>query len=327
MSDVEPKRRRTRTKDSRKRGYCFTYNNPRTGFEFFLELVFGESQAKYLVYQLETGESGTPHVQGYIFWDKPQSFSQVKALLGDEVHIEAAKGTPAQNKTYCTKTTSRLGGPWEFGEFPQKGKRKDLEIIREKLDAGVSLSVVSQEHFGSFVRYSRGFKEYLLLNRPQRNWPMEVTVYWGPSGVGKSRTILEEHPGAYWKTKNSGQMQFWDGYNNEETIVIDEFYGWMSYDFLLRLTDRYPMSLEVKHGTVPIAARKILFTSNKHPRDWYNYERMGVPSWGTYQPDGTPFNPLERRIQRIVGLGVTVDDLSAPRSVVARVTGDSAFDT
>jgi hypothetical protein len=275
---------------------------------------------------LEVGETGTPHIQGYIYFKQPKAFSVIKEAY-PTAHIEMQAGTAAENKAYCTKKDGRIAGPWEFGEEPRAGERNDLQDIKQKLDSGVSLAQISQEHFGSYLRYSRGFKEYLLLNAPVRDWEMDVCVYWGPSGAGKSRSLFAEHKGAFWKTKNSGQMQFWDGYNGEDTVIIDEFYGWLPYDFLLRLCDRYPMSLEIKHGTLPVAIRKVYFSSNKHPKDWYNYERMGVPSWGTYQADGTPYNPLERRIKRIVQFhGTGGPDESAVPPVV-RITTGSAYDT
>lgn len=325
-----PKTRRERSergsKSKRSRGWCITINNPPTGIEFTLEFIYHELGSHYAIYQLETGEGGTPHIQGYFYWEQPKRFNAVKEAF-PTAHIEAAKGSASQNKTYCTKKAGRIEGPWEHGELPAQGKRNDLEDIKCKLDAGVPLSDISKEHFGSFIRYSRGFKEYQLLNAKQRDWPMEVTVYWGPAGGGKSRTLMEEYRGAFWKTKNSGQMQFWDGYNGEDSIVIDEFYGWLSYDFLLRLCDRYPMSLEIKHGTIPIAAKKILFASNKHPKDWYNYERMGVPAWDTFQSNGTPFNPLQRRIGRILhlqGNGGRDEPIVPP---IVRITSGGAYDT
>jgi len=124
-----------------------------------------------------------------------------------------------------------------------------------------------------------------MLIAPRTSTPKEVWCYWGSTGVGKTRKCFEDFPNAYWKTRDPGQAQYWDGYDGEETIIIDEFYGWFPWDFLLRLTDRYPLNLAVKGSTVPSLASKIVFTSNKHPRDWYPNSR--------YQWDDT--NPLRRR--------------------------------
>lgn len=43
--------------------------------------------------------------------------------------------------------------------------------------------------------------------------------HYGASGTGKSRGVRERFPDAYIKAND----KWWDGYNNEETVIIDEF--------------------------------------------------------------------------------------------------------
>lgn len=280
---------------SRSTNWCFTVNNPSED-EILLPQSWDPELYKYLVYQLETGENGTPHLQGYVSFVNQKRFSEFRKFFLDErAHIAVAKGNAKQNRAYCTKSEGRLQGPWEFGSLPSQGKRTDLMQCKELLDSGATLKELSEQYFSQFVRYSKAFKEYTLLHAPQRDWEMDIQVVYGPTGTGKSRYCAENYPGAFWKSKNSGVQQFWDGYNSEEVIIIDEFYGWFSWDYLLRLTDRYPFSLDVKHGTVPLAARTIVFTSNKHPREWYPNSR--------YEWDDR--NPLKRRIKSIRELTVS----------------------
>jgi hypothetical protein len=302
---------------NRSRGWCFTINNPEPGDREALEYIFYESEASFLVFQLE--QEQTLHFQGFFYWETQKAFATVKALLL-RAHLEKAKGTPSQNYQYCTKE-GRVDGPWEFGICPSHGKRNDLLAVKEDLDAGATLKQISEDHFSAFVRYHRSFREYKLLNTSMRDWEMVVEVLVGPSGIGKSRQMLEENPGAYWKSKNSGQQQFWDGYLGESTIIVDDYYGWFSYDYLLRLLDRYPFSLDTKHGTVQCSARKILFTSNKHPREWYHYERLGVPAWGTLQSNGMPCNPMERRITRIMTISLP-DEVQVSKRVRVNEPGN-----
>jgi len=272
---------------TRARSWCFTLNNPTE--EEILKPQSWEGY-NYLVYQLEQGEAGTPHLQGYVNFKNPVRFSEIRKLFIDSrAHVSAAKGTAEQNKKYCTKEEGRIQGPWEYGDVPKPGKRNDLLAVKELLDLGASLTEVSDSFFSQFCRYSRAFKEYQLLHSPRRSWPMEVRVIWGSTGTGKSRWCQENYPDAYWKSKNSGAQQFWDGYLGQSTIVIDEFYGWLSWDYLLRLLDRYPFSLDTKHGTVNCSAKTIIFTSNKHPKDWYPNSKYG---WDDS-------NPLRRRLTEV----------------------------
>lgn len=70
------------------------------------------------------------------------------------------------------------------------------------------------------------------------------------------------------KPKDKSSL-WWEGYVGQECVIIDEFYGWIQYDFLLRLLDRYPLRVEVKGGSVNMSATKFVFTSNKEWTQWY----------------------------------------------------------
>lgn len=145
---------------------------------------------------------------------------------------------------------------------------------------------VLENHPASFVRYHKGFQAVQLVLGKRRN-PEEsptIEIYWGDSGTGKSRKAVEENPGAYIMTKPNGNNTVWfDGYEGQETIIFDEFYGWVQYDLLLRILDRYPLRLQVKGGFVECSATKFIFTSNKSWVDWY--------------PNVQDTSALERRIR------------------------------
>lgn len=285
------------------RHWCFTLNNPSED-EVLVPQSWEADSYRYLVYQLEEGENKTKHLQGYVSLPKAIRFGSFKKWFpGERAHIEVAKGSAKQNQKYCTKQEGRLDGPWEFGVLPESGKRSDLLAVKEMLDNGCTFAEISQEKFPCFIRYHRSFKEYLLVNAPQHNDAKEIHVFWGPSGSGKSRTCWERWPNAYWKTQNSGEMQFFDGYINQSTLVIDEFFGWIKWGIILRITDRYPCNLDTKHGTVPASPSTVVFTSNHHPSTWYNWKKLRIPEWDTFQSNGMPCNPLQRRITSVTALG------------------------
>ena len=49
------------------------------------------------------------------------------------------------------------------------------------------------------------------------------------------------------------------------------------HDFQL-IVDRYPVKVETKGSTVELSATRLVFTSNKHPSEWYS---------GDADPEGT----------------------------------------
>jgi len=277
------------------RAYCWTVNNP-TDDEVLVPQTWESTSYTYLVYQLEEGAEGTRHLQGYVAFPKVVRFNNFCSWFPRRPHVERAKGTAKQNRTYCTKSKGRIEGPWEFGVMPEQGKRNDILAMKADLDSGASLRQISDDYTGLFLRYSRGIKEYKILHHVNTNEAKTVKCLWGSTGVGKTKHCWDNYPEAYWKTRDPGNAQYWDGYDGEDTIVIDEFYGWFPWDFLLRLTDRYPLKLAVKGGTVPCSATTIVFTSNKHPREWYPNSRY---EWNA-------LNPLKRRF------GDNITELTPP---------------
>lgn len=92
-------------------------------------------------------------------------------------------------------------------------------------------------------------------------------MYCGPTGIGKSRRAWDEATfDAYPKDPNT---KFWDGYNGQINVVMDEFRGRIDISHLLRWFDRYPVIVEVKGSSVVLKAEKIWITSNLEPREWY----------------------------------------------------------
>ena len=179
-------------------------------------------------------------------------------------------GSHVQAKNYCMKEDTRLEGPWEFGTEPASDGRKDissLQDLKDALDQGMSLKDISQNYFGMWLRHHRAMQVYLHLNGSRRTWVPEVIVLVGPSGVGKTKYASELAPDAYFKERGS----WWDGYEGQQDVIIDEFYGWIRYSVLLRLLDRTPMSVEIKGSFTPFLAKRIFITSNAFINQWYKY--------------------------------------------------------
>ncbi len=88
---------------NRSRGFCVTWNNfPSDAFETLAtKLGAGSVPCKY-IFGKEVGSSGTPHLQGYIYYEYQVAWKTLTAML-PLCHIVPAKGTPAQNQKYCQK--------------------------------------------------------------------------------------------------------------------------------------------------------------------------------------------------------------------------------
>lgn len=134
------------------------------------------------------------------------------------------------------------------------------------------MSEVLEEHPSVLVKYARGLQYAAMLLSKARDPGVAPTieVYWGASGTGKTRKAIDENPGAYILTKPNGNSCVWfDGYEGQSCLILDEFYGWVQYDLLLRLLDRYPLKVQTKGGFVEMSATKFIITSNKPWKEWY----------------------------------------------------------
>lgn len=246
--------------------WCFTINNPMDD-----QLPKTWPGVSYCVWQLEKGDLGTPHLQGTIKFEKNKKLSALKKIDA-AAHWTATRNVNA-SIDYCQKEDTRLAGPWTLGIAPAQGKRNDLESVKLLIDGGAPMKDVYGAHFAESARYYKFFKEYKRVITPPRTWKTEVQVLIGPTGTGKSAYCAEKYPDAYWLP----QGKWFCDYDNQDVVIIDEFYGWLPYSYMLRLLDRYPLLVETKGGSVQFIAKKIVITSNQDPREWYDRLKCSLP--------------------------------------------------
>jgi hypothetical protein len=125
-----------------------------------------------------------------------------------------------------------------------------------------------------------------MLSKPAMRVGLRVFVIVGAAGVGKTRYAYERsvRQGGVWMSCASN-LQWFDGYNGEANVIIDDFRGGAEYADLLRVLDIYPLKVPVKGGFVDWTPTTIWITSNLHPDEWY--------------PNLPDISPLSRRINRV----------------------------
>lgn len=241
---------------SRSRGWCFTLNQY-TDDEVRVLSERGSTNpiSQYLVFGFEVGDSGTPHLQGYVYFKSVKSFKQAKAYIGDRAHVESQRGSPQQAAEYCKKD----GNYQEFGDCPYQGKRTDLEVVTELVVDGVSISEIAQAHPTTFVKFSRGLRDLkLAVSKPYAR--EDVCGIWlvGEPGSGKSHYAQTTYPCAYRKAQN----KWFDGYAGEKEIVLEDLDSGVLSHHLKIWADKWPCTGETKGGTVHLTHDVFVVTSN-----------------------------------------------------------------
>lgn len=259
--------------------WCYTWNNYTEKDIEQLKLL------KVMMHRCckEVGEKGTKHLQGAILFKRGYRFSQLKKLF-PKVRWDGTKTGDPEN--YCIKGEVVIN----IDERKQ-GERTDLRLIAERLKDGASIEEIAIEYPSQFIRYHKGIEtlQRTLQKKTVEFEKIEVTVLIGSPGCGKTRKAYEMDKKLYNVPEPVNDKLWFDGYHGEETILLDDFYGWIKYHTLLQLLDGYPMSLPVKGGMVAKAWKKVIITSNKHPSDWYNREEWAA---------------LKRRITTIISINL-----------------------
>lgn len=262
------------------RNFCFVdwdVTEPRR--KWYLE----SSAFSYVIIQHElTPSNKTPHLQGYAELKKQCRWNAMKKLLGDKVSYWKREGTAKQAALYCTpehpkKLLDPAGclGWWESGTMSKQGERKDRDEFLEALDVTSiqSLRDLSKESPATWAFMYKAIDRYIELHDQRQRMEMpDCYCFWGEAGSGKSM-LVNKHAGndpdtSYRKIDG----KWFDGYHGQDILVFDDFYGVQSgidISLFLKITDRYPLSVEVKGSTVKMLATKIYFTSNMHPEAWY----------------------------------------------------------
>lgn len=241
----------------------------------------------------ECPETKKPHFQGYVYFKNPRSPSALKSKFKGH-WIQPANGQAIQSKRYCQ-------GPWEGtdhrtglykvkplnhdfveeGELPSQGQRVDIYAFHKAIQSGRRGRDLSVDHLEARAKYPRLEATLIMEEDEARAQQLyrdgfcnEVHVRWGKPGVGKTKSVFDQHgcENIYEANFGDGSSKslWWDGYKGQEVILINEFTGiQMGWEYFLKFLDRYPFRMQVKGGHVWKLAKYIYITSNYEPRSWY----------------------------------------------------------
>jgi len=292
------------------RNYCFTiYSNTDASLLSTEELLDKDNQAfvwtipmgkdglspfcpniKFIVYQKEVAPTtGRHHYQGYVEFNKPMTRKQCQSLLGvSNCHVEKrrevyddGKSIPKKDQqrsaiAYCSKEATRVLGtlPFTWGVQAKQGNRSDIKKTfgdsLKNVNSSTSIDDFAKENPLAFVKYHTGIEKLIFIHRENRTEKTYVIIIWGQSNTAKTRF-------AYDLCKKEGVTLFdkqdpkwWDGYDNQHTVLLDDYEGEFPFCTFIKMIDRYNFTVQVKGGTRKFNPKRIIITSNNDPRTWYD---------------------------------------------------------
>lgn len=240
---------------------------------FFTEPTCIPDCVRYMIVGTETcPTTGKKHWQSYMELHKACRMAAIKKAFDDNtIHLEARKGTRDQAREYCMKDGEYVEyGKWIKGQ----GHRTDLdEAAAAILNGTKKLTDLIVEDPWFYCGYRNGLKDIQQLadKRLSKEFRhVNVEIVSGPTGCGKTRYAME-HDDVYkiegTRLSANNNMGWFDGYEGEKTLVIDEYDNNVPITRLLTLLDGYQLQVPVKGGATYARWTKVIITTNLKPHE------------------------------------------------------------
>lgn len=269
------------------RSFCFT--------SYKSELVHDKELIRYIVYQKEVcPKTKRSHIQGYVEFKKPLRMKRSQKLIGDDkCHLEKRRGTRLEAKNYCMKTETRLKDtePYEWGSWEEGGQGARVDL-KEALLSNRTIRDFRDNNPLLYCKYRNGIKDIYgdrTKDETKSFRKVSVEYVYGKTGTGKTRY------GMRWKDTykiEGSNLEWWDGYNGEKNILIDEYNNDIKITKLLNILDGYQLRLPIKGSFTYANWNNVIITSNLTPDELHENAR------------DEHRNALFRRIKKIKNLKV-----------------------
>lgn len=249
-------------KGSSSRTWEITLNNPTEEELAF----FSRVEVSRILISQEVGDSGTPHLQGRVTWKRAYTWSALHKLA-ERVWWSPTKAKSDWN--YALKVGSVI---FREEDNRQQGARTDLYSLKDQILTGKkSVNEIVETDPVAFHQYGRTLErlETIYRNKTIRTEMTGCVWYWGPTGVGKSHIAFQNYsPETHYNWTND--RGWWDGYAQQETVIMNDFRGEIEYAKMLKLIDKFPETV-IRRGKEPInfTSKRIIVTSSKPPEEIY----------------------------------------------------------
>ncbi|RIB15537.1 hypothetical protein C2G38_2192130 [Gigaspora rosea] len=239
----------------------------------------------YLKFQFETNynskEPNKYHAQEFVkirnnkqlclgnYNSKTNKELGIKEIFKANIYVEFANGTDEECLAYCGKFYNRCKNP-AHNPNPKKGEN-DSEV------SGPFEFIFDENKFNSESEEKKMKIIIKTINEVQKGRDIDEVIdkyapyceRWAYTPQGLERRYRKKFPGLYEKD----DIKQFENYNNDEInynrVLIDNFYGSMSWTNFLRLTDRNHCLINVKYGKTNIVAIYICITANGPIKNLY----------------------------------------------------------
>lgn len=280
------------------------------------------------------------HTHVYTYFSSRVRFSKI-AKYFPTAHIEIAHGTVNDNIDYIRKSgrwkdtdkaeTSIPNSYEEFGSVPtQKGRNPDMEALYQMVSEGLSnaeIFAINNDYIFDATRIDQ-LRLSLMQDKYKntRRLDIHVTYCYGPSGLGKTRDILDRHGDANVCRVTDYRRDPFAGYTSfQPVLMFDEFRSQLPISDLLIYMDVYPIALPCRYSNHWAAYTYVYIVSNwslemqytdvqrESPETWKAFLRR-IHEVHVYQDDETivTYASVEEYMNRKTDFTPVTDDTDVP---------------
>lgn len=293
-------------KDPQGRKWLLTINNPKEKGLDHTAIQDGLKRFPALLYFCMADEKGEiEHTHVFFALEHPTRFSTIKRRF-PTAHIDRAEGTAAECRAYVQKSgkwadsekaeTSIPGTVEEWGELPveRQGERADLALLYQMIKDGMSnyeIMEANPDYLISLDRIERARQAVREQQYQDTFRKLEVTYIWGPTGTGKTRSVMERYSYSEVYRVTGYAAHPFDSYAGQDVLLLDEYGSNFKIRDLLNYLDGYPLTLPARYSNRVACYTKVYIISNLCLSKQYPVEQYNSPA---------TFAALLRRINKVI---------------------------
>lgn len=231
---------------NRKREYGFTLNNWSEAERAMLTLE--HMNALYIVFGEEKAETGTPHLQGYLYFPSARTMTSVVAkcprlslkpvINKQQCILYCMKG----EQTHAEWDQYKENGPnygknavvTELGDRPSQGKRTDLIQVCDMIKQGASIHQIVTEHPDTYAKFHGGIDKIKAIlsapvSFPNPDFPprcpliedFRTLIIRGARQIGKTEYAAWHFPDGYLQVENIDDLKLFNP-DRHHGIIFDD---------------------------------------------------------------------------------------------------------